>query len=60
MSLENTWRQADVVIHTEGEIGSNWVMDADISGFFDHVDRNWIMKCLEVRIKDPKLLQLIQ
>jgi group II intron reverse transcriptase/maturase len=39
---------------------TNWVVDADISGFFDHVDHNWMMKCLEVRIKDRKLLQLIQ
>ncbi|MBJ6361779.1 group II intron reverse transcriptase/maturase [Paenibacillus sp. GCM10012307] len=39
---------------------TNWVVDADISGFFDHVDHSWMMKCLEVRIKDRKLLQLIQ
>jgi len=37
----------------------NWVVDADISGFFDHVDHNWMMKCLEVRIKDGKLLRII-
>lgn len=39
---------------------TNWVVDADISGFFDHVDHSWMIKCLEVRIKDRKLLQLIQ
>ncbi|MFD3261617.1 reverse transcriptase domain-containing protein [Paenibacillus lentus] len=39
---------------------TNWVVDADISGFFDHVDHSWMMKCLEVRIKDRKLLRLIQ
>ncbi|MBO2944453.1 hypothetical protein JJQ72_10780 [Paenibacillus sp. F411] len=41
---------------------TNWVVDAntDISVFFDHVDHSWMMKCLEVRIKDRKLLQLIQ
>lgn len=39
---------------------TNWVVDADISGFFDHVDHGWMMKCLEVRIKDRKLLRLIQ
>ncbi|ANS77237.1 group II intron reverse transcriptase/maturase [Paenibacillus yonginensis] len=38
----------------------NWVVDADIAGFFDNVDHKWMMKCLEVRIKDRKLLQLIQ
>lgn len=39
---------------------TNWVVDADISGFFDHVDHGWMMRCLEVRIKDHKLLRLIQ
>ncbi|GAC40734.1 retron-type reverse transcriptase [Paenibacillus popilliae ATCC 14706] len=39
---------------------TNWIVDADIAGFFDHVDHNWMMKCLEVRIKDRKLLRLIQ
>lgn len=37
----------------------NWVVDADISGFFDHVDHDWMMKCLKVRIKDSKLLRII-
>jgi group II intron reverse transcriptase/maturase len=37
----------------------NWVVDADISGFFDHVDHHWMMRCLEVRIKDSKLLRII-
>ena len=37
----------------------NWVVDADIKGFFDHVDHNWMMRCLEVRIKDRSLLRII-
>jgi len=37
----------------------NWVVDADISGFFDHVDHDWMMRCLEVRIKDSRLLKII-
>ncbi|BAF60598.1 retron-type reverse transcriptase [Pelotomaculum thermopropionicum SI] len=37
----------------------NWVVDADISGFFDHVDHDWMMRCLEVRIKDSRLLRII-
>jgi len=39
---------------------TNWIVDADVSGFFDHVDHGWMMKCLEVRIKDPKLLRIIK
>jgi group II intron reverse transcriptase/maturase len=37
----------------------NWVVDADISGFFDHVDHHWMIRCLQERIKDPSLLRMI-
>jgi RNA-directed DNA polymerase len=38
---------------------TNYVVDADVKGFFDHVSHEWLMKFLEVRIKDPNLLRLI-
>lgn len=38
----------------------NWVIDADIQGFFDHVDHSWMMRCLEQRISDPNFLWLIR
>lgn len=38
----------------------NWVIDADIQGFFDHVNHDWLMKCLEQRIVDPNFLWLIR
>lgn len=38
---------------------TNWLVDADISGFFDHVDHSWMIQCLEVRITDSSLLRLI-
>jgi group II intron reverse transcriptase/maturase len=34
-------------------------VDADIEGFFDHVDHEWLMKFLEVRIADPNLLRIV-
>ena len=37
----------------------NWIIDADIEGFFDHVDHDWMMKCLDQRILDPNFKQLI-
>lgn len=37
----------------------NWIVDADISGFFDHVDHDWIIRCLQVRIKDSTLIRII-
>jgi RNA-directed DNA polymerase len=38
----------------------NWVLDADIRGFFDAIDHGWLMKFVEHRIGDHRLLRLIQ
>ena len=38
----------------------NWVLDADIRGFFDSIDHALLMKGLEHRIGDRRLLRLIQ
>jgi RNA-directed DNA polymerase len=37
-----------------------WIVDADIRGFFDNMDHEWLMKMLEERIKDRRLLGLIR
>jgi group II intron reverse transcriptase/maturase len=36
-----------------------WVVEADIRGFFDHVDHGWVMRMLAERIADRRLLRLI-
>lgn len=36
------------------------IVEADIKGFFDNVSHAWIMRGLEVRIKDPSLLLLVE
>jgi RNA-directed DNA polymerase len=38
----------------------NWVLDADIRGFFDAIDHGWMMKFVEHRIADRRVLHLIQ
>ena len=38
----------------------NWVLDADIRGFFDNIDHEWMMKFLEHRIADRRVLRLIR
>lgn len=38
----------------------NWVLDADLRGFFDAIDHEWLMKFLEHRIADKRVLRLIQ
>jgi RNA-directed DNA polymerase len=38
----------------------NWVLDADIRGFFDAIDHEWLMKFLQHRIADRRVLRLIR
>ena len=38
----------------------NWVLDADIRGFFDAIDHEWLMKFIEHRIADRRILRLIR
>lgn len=43
-----------------GESKVNWVLDADVRGFFDAIDHEWLLRFLEHRIADRRLLRLIQ
>ena len=38
----------------------NWIVDADIQGFFDSIDHTWLLKFLEHRIGDPRILRLLR
>ena len=38
----------------------NWILDADIRGFFDAIDHGWMLKFLEQRIADKRVLRLIR
>jgi group II intron reverse transcriptase/maturase len=38
----------------------NWVLDADISGFFDSLNHQWLMKFIEHRIADRHLLRQVR
>lgn len=38
----------------------NWVLDADIRSFFDTIDHGWMLKFVEHRIGDPRVLRLIR
>jgi group II intron reverse transcriptase/maturase len=37
----------------------NWIIDADIRGFFDNISHEWLLKFLEHRIADRRLLRLV-
>jgi group II intron reverse transcriptase/maturase len=36
------------------------VLDADIQGFFDNLDKSWLIKFVEHRVADPRILRLIR
>jgi group II intron reverse transcriptase/maturase len=38
----------------------NYILDADIRSFFDEVSQEWLIKFLNHRIGDPRLIRLIQ
>jgi len=37
-----------------------WVVEADIRGFFDHINHDWLIKMLEHRIADRSLIRIIR
>ena len=38
----------------------NWVLDADIRGFFDTLSHEWLVKFVEHRIADPRVIRHIK
>jgi len=38
----------------------NWVLDADIRGFFDAIDHGWLVKFLEHRIADSRVIRHVK
>ena len=38
----------------------NWILDADVSDFFSKLDQAWLVKFLEHRIADKRVLRLIR
>ena len=38
----------------------NWILDADIRGFFDNINHSWMMRFVEHRVGDQRVLRLIR
>jgi RNA-directed DNA polymerase len=38
----------------------NWILDADVRGFFDNLSHEWMVKFIEHRIADRRILRLVQ
>ena len=56
-SAHDALRRVAEVITNEG---TQWVVEADIKGFFDHVSHAHLVRFLEHRIADPRLLRIVQ
>jgi RNA-directed DNA polymerase len=52
--------QALEAIREAGNAGYNFVVDADIEGYFDSIDQQWLMKLVGERISDRRVLKLIR
>ena len=50
----------DALAYAISEKRVNWVLDADIQGFFDEIDRDWLVKFLEHRTGDHRIVRLIR
>ncbi len=40
--------------------GTNYIAEADIKGFFDNVDHDWLTRMLEHRIADKRVLRMVR
>lgn len=55
-SCQDAIRELDKIIK---EKRVNYIVDADIKGFFDNVDHKWLIKFLEYTIKDKHFIRYI-
>jgi retron-type reverse transcriptase len=39
--------------------GIGWIVDADVSGYFDSIDKTWLRDMLRKRVQDGSILRLI-
>lgn len=37
-----------------------WIVEADIKGFFDHLDHDWLLKMIQTRVNDNAFTELIR
>lgn len=54
-------REASRVLAGELHCGKyGWIVEADIRGFFDHLNHDWMVRMLEERVKDRAFIRLIR
>jgi group II intron reverse transcriptase/maturase len=50
----------DALVVGIGSRKVNWILDADIRSFFDSISQEWMIRFLEHRIGDQRIIRLIQ
>jgi group II intron reverse transcriptase/maturase len=50
----------DALVVGIGSTKVNWILDADIRSFFDEISQQWLVRFLEHRIGDRRIIRLIQ
>jgi RNA-directed DNA polymerase len=40
--------------------GTEWIVEADIKGFFDNVEHDWLMRMLEHRVGDKRIYRMVK
>src|SRR5271165_2543456 len=50
----------DALVVGIGNTKVSWILDADIRSFFDMVDQKWMIRFVEHRIGDPRIIRLIR
>lgn len=53
-------KQAIARVHEACDQRRNWVADVDIQGYFDNINQEKLMKLVEMRISDRRVLKLIR
>jgi RNA-directed DNA polymerase len=57
---ERSAKQAVIELRDEIENKYTWVVEADIKGFFDHLDHDWLLKMIQKRVNDKAFTELIR
>ena len=57
---ERSAKDAVMAVREEIRNKYTWVVEADIKGFFDHLDHDWLLKMLQTRINDKAVIELIR
>jgi RNA-directed DNA polymerase len=55
----NQHQALDALAFGIGKRRINWVLDCDVQSFFDKVDQNWLVRFVEHRIGDRRIIRLI-